>query len=81
MSEWILVRDSEVVTYLYNLRESGTELRQAINSLSNGIPEGARKIQDAPETWEWPEARHWITFVVNRERSLIYVAEVSDIRL
>lgn len=66
---WTVERDREVVQYLVGLREIGAELRQAINSLHAGIPEDAYKIQDNPETWRWLEARHWITFIVDRSHN------------
>ena len=75
---WSLEYDREVVQYLVSLRESGSEIRKAIKSLQHGIPDDARKVQDVPETWEWPEARHWITIKVDRERKWIYIADVSE---
>jgi hypothetical protein len=63
-SYWMIQRARSVVAYLIALREHGEELRQAIQSLQQGIPPDAHKIQDEPETWEWLEARHWIIFVI-----------------
>jgi len=54
---WTLRYHPEVTRYLYELREAGGEIRKAVKSLAKGIPTDARKIQDAPETWEWLEAR------------------------
>jgi hypothetical protein len=63
---WTVERVRKVTADLVELREAGTDLRAAINLLHQGIPEDAYKIQEEPETWQWLEARHWITFVVNR---------------
>ena len=78
MTAWTVIRDRDVLQYLY---ASTPELRAAVWSLSKGVPPDARKVQDVPETWEWAEARHWITFIVNRKGLLIYVSDVSEIRI
>lgn len=75
---WTLEYDQEVVQYLVGLRESGSEIRRAVTSLQKGIPDEARKIQDSPETWEWLEARHWITFEVDAAKKWIYIADVLE---
>jgi len=75
---WSLKYDREVVQYLIGLRESGVEIRRAIRTLQKGIPEDARKIQNIPEMWEWPEAHHWITFQVDSMSKWIYVADISE---
>ena len=80
MKTWTLIRHPDVVKYLYELRESGSDLRGAIKSLGDGIPEDARNLVESPETWEWPEAKHWITFIVDRERMTITISEVSSMR-
>jgi hypothetical protein len=77
-ARWTLEYDSDVTRYLYTLRETGNNVRKAIRSLSQGIPSDARRIQDDPETWEWLEARHWITFVVDQARKWIYISDVSS---
>jgi len=64
--DWVVARSSVATAYLVGLREEGRALRQAIHSLQRGIPEDAYQIQEEPETWEWLEARHWITFIVDR---------------
>ncbi|MEM7129352.1 MAG: hypothetical protein AAF702_23675 [Chloroflexota bacterium] len=79
MTLWTLEYDKEVVQYLIGLRESGGEIRKVIKSLQNSFPEDAQKIQDIPETWEWLEARHWITFEIDRAKKWIYIADVSEI--
>jgi hypothetical protein len=75
---WAVERKRSVVQYLISLREAGREIRAAINSLHMGIPEDAHKIQDNPETWEWLEARHWITLLVEQDRRWIYVTDVES---
>lgn len=75
---WSLEYDREVVQYLVSLRESGVEIRRAIRELQNGIPDDARQIQDIPEIWEWPEARHWITFQADIGKRWIYITDVSQ---
>lgn len=76
---WTLEYDSEVAQYLVNLRESGAEITNAIKSLQKGIPDDARKVQEHPETWEWMDSRHWITFEVHSSNKWIYIADVSEI--
>jgi len=77
-ANWTLEYDSEVIAHLYLLREDGVAIRQAVRSLAKGIPAEARQIQDDPETWEWLEARHWITFVIDRGKQWIYVSGVES---
>lgn len=76
---WMVLRLPEVTAYTIELRDAGAALRAAINSLHTGVPQAAYKTQDAPETWEWLEARHWLTFVVdrtpNRKRIIVTVVE------
>ncbi|MFN8486647.1 MAG: hypothetical protein U0350_03585 [Caldilineaceae bacterium] len=77
---WTVRRARHVVAYLISLREAGEDLRLAINSLHLGPPEDAHKLQDDPETWEWLEARHWITFVVaDRNQKWLYVTDVESV--
>ena len=76
---WTVRRARHVVAYLIELREQGAELRQAVHSLHLGIPEDAHKVADEPETWEWLEARHWITFVIaDRNQRWLYVTDVES---
>lgn len=75
---WTVERRRSVVHHLIHLREEGVDLRRAIESLHHGVPEDARMLQDAPETWEWLEARHWITFVVDRDRRWILVTDIES---
>jgi hypothetical protein len=42
-----------------------------------GIPDDARQLREAPEIWEWLEARHWITFIVDRDIKRIHVTDVE----
>jgi hypothetical protein len=75
---WTLEYDSDVTSYFYLLRELGTGLRAAVKSLASSFPADAHKIQEDPETWEWLEARHWITFVVDRDKHWIYVTNIES---
>jgi hypothetical protein len=77
---WTVERARDVTAYLIRLRESGEVLRAAINALHAGIPEAAYQVEDDPEIWEWLEARHWITFVVDRtlNRRRIIVTNVES---
>lgn len=76
---WVVTRLPEITAYTIELREAGTELRAAINALHKGIPQDAYKTAEEPETWEWLEARYWITFIVdrtpNRKRIIVTVVE------
>ena len=63
---WTVERVRKVTNYLVELREAGTNIRAAVKSLQQGIPADAYQIQEDPETWQWLEAQHWITFVVTR---------------
>lgn len=74
---WTLERARQVAAYLIELREAGVESRAAINSLSQGIPQDARMIQEHPETWQWLEARHWITFVVTNSPNQKWITITS----
>jgi hypothetical protein len=76
--KWTVARVRKVTTYLVELRESGTDIRAAIRSLQQGIPADAYLIQEDPETYQWLEARHWITFVADRARRWIYVTVVES---
>ena len=75
---WTVERKRSVVVYFIQLREAGADLRSAINTLSAGIPADAYKIKDYPETWQWLEARHWITFVVDHEKHWLSVTLVES---
>lgn len=75
---WTVERCLSVVHHLIGLREAGADLRRAIESLHQGVPEDARKLQDDPETWEWLEARYWITFVADRNRRWILVTDLES---
>lgn len=76
---WTVYRARHVVAYLAVLRTEGEELRRVIHMLQSGIPDDARKLQETPETWEWLEARHWITFVVvDRSKQWLYVTDVES---
>ncbi len=79
---WLVERVRTVAAYLIELREAGTDLRAAIKKLQQGIPEDAYQTQEEPETWQWIEARHWITFVVdrtpNRRRIIVTVVASTD---
>lgn len=77
---WTVFRHRNVTEYLVALREAGEEIRAAVKSLQHGIPSEAWKKQEHPETWEWIEARHYITFVVlDHEKRWIGVTEVEAI--
>jgi len=80
---WTVERVRKVTAYLVELRETGTDLRAAVKSLQEGIPADAYKIQEEPESWQWLEARHWITFVVdrtpNRRRIIVTVVESATV--
>ena len=78
---WSLQYDREVVQYLVGLRESGVEIRRAVKSLQSGTPDDARKLKDIPETWEWPEAKHWIIFTVDVSRKSMSIIDVSKMDL
>ncbi len=75
---WTLEYAQSVARYLIDLRESGADVRKAIRSLAQGIPEEAQQIQEQPETWKWLEARHWITFIVDHSRHWIYISHVES---
>lgn len=87
MTTWTLIRFRDVVSYLYSLRDAGSELRAAIQSLEHGIPEDAEKIQEEPELpetselWEWLQAYHWITFIVDHEARDITIIGVERVEL
>jgi hypothetical protein len=73
---WTVFPHCTVVSYLYTATD---ELRAAVKSLQHGIPAGAYKLQDHPETWEWIEARHYITFVIiDRDKRRIGVTEIES---
>ncbi len=80
MSEayWAVERERTVTAYLIGLRGAGENVRAAVNSLHRGIPADAQRVQEHPETWRWLEARHWITFVVDRSKQWIYVTVVES---
>jgi hypothetical protein len=77
---WTIFRHQEVNRYLISLREAGEEIRAAVRSLENGIPADAWKKGENPETWEWIEARHYITFVIlDDEKRWLGVTAVEPI--
>lgn len=80
-ASWTVERVQAVVAYLIALREAGVEVRAAVNRLTHGIPSDAYQISDTPETWQWIEARHWITFTVDRNRRWIIVTVVQSTTL
>lgn len=73
--QWRVHRRKEVTAYLVSLREHGSEIRQAIESLKAGTPSDATEVE--PDTYLWFEAQHWIGFVVDTTEKAIYVSLVE----
>jgi hypothetical protein len=79
---WDVRKHPTVIAYV-NRVDAPSELNAAIARLFAGIPDDAKHLytrSDAIEVWEWLEARHWITFTVDRtvNRQTIRVVEIES---
>lgn len=76
-SNWRVHLHPDIVRYLYELREQGTSIRQAIAEIAaSGPPVDARETTRVGFSI-WIEAKHWITFRVEVEVGAIYITGVE----
>ena len=78
---WTIIRHRIVTEYLIptdtELRIMRRSLRQAIQSLQNGIPEDAELINEVTQAYRWQAENHHIRFTADSYRRLIYVTIIE----
>lgn len=76
---WRVQLHPNVIRYLYDLREQGMEIRQAIAELATGGPPADARETTRVGFYLWIEARHWITFRLEMENRAIYITSVEPL--